>query len=513
MKIKVVSGPPGCGKTWALLSEMIEHPGRYILASPRIDLIKEREHDLKTLAAASKASPLIRMIYSGQSRPRPVPERIVEAIDKHQNDEHVILLITHEGMMSADLDNLAGWHVKIDEMPLAVVTDNMRVQAGAVYFEQTYELDPVTGTKWSKLKVRDDGPGTRSVLRDDLMKTLGTLDKRARSAQGIYADVQDWADLRLRGRTLQWWSVWTPLQLQTADSVTIAGASYHHSILAKVIEALYPGQIEIEEVHITGRPRQPRRVLIHYFTQAHRGASTFWEGKGKGKGHECLAKVCRNLEKQPIGFWSGNEVVTDYFYERLSGDMVAPKAEGTNSLMHHKSCAFIYSSKPLESDKPLINVFGLNKEEIERAREVEDVIQFVFRGDLRNPDATGDYNVYLYDRYQAEALAAYLTEHGLGMVELVPVEEAGLLDMQRPGRGRPPSEPDDPRSLEERKDQKRADDAARQKRQRDRKKEEKIRNGTYQPPGPPKKVRHEPPVICGSPTTPPPSPDNPVQPQ
>jgi hypothetical protein len=508
MKIKVVSGPPGCGKTWALLSEMIEHPSRYILVSPRINLIEERKRDLTLIEMGCKSSPILRVIYSDKSRPRPVPERIIEAIEKHQDDEHVILLVTHEGLMTTDFDNLAGWHVKIDEMPLAVVTDKMRVQAGAVYFEQTYELDPVAGTKWSKLKVRDDAPGTRSVLRDDLMKTLGMLDKRARSPQGVYVDVHDWADLRLRGRALQWWSVWTPLQLQTADSVTIAGASYHHSILAKVIEALYPGQIEIEEVHITGRPRQPRRVLIHYFKQAHRGASTFWEDKGR----DCLVHVCKYLEKQQIGYWSGNKVVTGYFHGRLSGDMVSPKAEGTNSLMHHKSCAFIYSSKALESDKPLINVFGLSLEEIERAREIEDVIQFVFRGDLRNPDATGDYDVYLYDRDQAEALAAYLTEHGLGMVELVPVEEAGLLDMQRHGRGRPRSEPDDPRSLEERQKQKQAKDAARQKRQRDRKKEEKIRDGTYRPPGPPKKVRQETPIISGSPITPPPSPSSPVQP-
>jgi hypothetical protein len=358
MKIKVLSGPPGCGKTWALLSEMIDRPGRYILASPRISLIKEREHDLKTLAAASEASPLVRMIYSGQSRPRPVPERIVEAIEKHQDDEHVILLVAHEGLMTTDLDNLAGWHVKIDEMPLAVVTDKMRVQAGAVYFEQTYELDPVPGTKWSKLQVRDDAPGTRSVLRDDLVKTLGMLAKRARTAHGVYVDVQDWADLRLRGRTLQWWSAWTPLQLQTAESVTIAGASYHHSILAKVIEALYPGQIEIEDVHVAGRPRQPRRVLIHYFTQAHRGASTFWEGKGR----DYLAKVSRYLEKVSLGYWSGNKVVTHYFHGRLSGEKVSPKAEGTNSLMHHKSCAFIYSSKELLSDAPLIDMFGLNRE-------------------------------------------------------------------------------------------------------------------------------------------------------
>jgi hypothetical protein len=485
---------------------MINRPGRYILASPRINLIKERECDLKTLAGASEASPLIRMIYSGHSRPRPVPERIVEAIDKHRHDEHVILLITHEGMMSADLDNLAGWHVKIDEMPLAVLAGKMGVEAGASYFKQSFALDPIPGTPWSRLQVRDDAPGTRSVLHDDLLGNLVPLDKRARTAQGVYVDVQDWADLRLRGRKLHWWSVWTPLQLQTADSVTIAGASYHHSIFAKVIEALYPGQIKIEDVHVAGRPRQPRQVMISYFTQAHRGSSSFWKAKGKGKGRECLAKVCRYLEEQPIGYWSGNEVVTDYCYERLLGEMVSPKAEGTNSLMHHKSCAFIYSSKALPDDEPLIKVFGLNKEEIERAREIEDVLQFVFRGELRNPDATGDYNVYLYDRYQAEALAAYLTEHGLGTVELVPIEEAGLLSIRRPGRGRPSSKPDDPRSRDEYLKEKQAKDAARQKRKRDRDKEEKIRAGTYQPPGAPKKVRQEQPIISGSPITPPPSP-------
>ena len=51
--------------------------------------------------------------------------------------------------------------------------------------------------------------------------------------------------------------------------------------------------------------------------------------------------------------------------------------------------------------------------------------------------------------------------------------------MSRPGRGRPPSEPDDPRSLEERQKQKRVKDAERQQRKRGRDKEEKIATGTY----------------------------------
>jgi hypothetical protein len=155
--------------------------------------------------------------------------------------------------------------------------------------------------------------------------------------------------------------------------------------------------------------------------------------------------------------------------------------------MHHTSCAYIYSSKALPSDKPLIDVFGLSREDIERAREIEDIIQFVGRGDLRNPDSGEDYHAYLYDLYQAQALADYLTEHGFGTVDLVPVEEAGLLDMRRPGRGRPSSEPEDPRSREEREAQKKANDAERQRRRQDRLRKEKQDAGTYRGPGRPPK--------------------------
>jgi hypothetical protein len=277
----------------------------------------------------------------------------------------------------------------------------------------------------------------------------------------------------------------------TLTVITITGMSDHDRVEPPIT--------------IPGMRSQPRRVLIHYFTQAHREASTFWEDKGR----DCLLNVCKHLEKQPIGYWSGNKVVTGYFHGRLSGDMVSPKAEGTNSLMHYKSCAFIYSSKELQSDAPLIDMFGLNREEIERAREIEDIIQFVCRGDLRNPNSTGDYSVYLYDRYQAEALAAYLTEHGLGTVELIPVEEAGLLDMSRPGRGRPPSEPEDLRSKEERLKQTQASDAERQQRKRDKDKAEEERQGIYRrKPGRPTKASQEA-TTCDLPVTPPLSPNGP----
>jgi hypothetical protein len=485
MKLKIKSGLPGCGKTTDILVEMIEIPGRYIFALPRIDLITEQKRDLVIKSQDSPTRPVIRAIHSSPSRRVPVFRQITEAIVEHRDHEHVILLISHEGMMGADLSDLAGWHVRIDEVPAAVLTDKVRAEAGVIYLRETYALDPIPGTNWSRLRVRDEAPGTKKILRDDVLKGLVSLDKRVRSAHGVYVDVQDWADLRERGRRLQWWSVWTPLQLRTAESVMIAGASYHHSLLARVTEALYPGQIKVEEVHIVGQPRQPRRVFIHYFTHGHRGSSIFWQDKGR----PCLVMLCRYLEPIPLGFWSGNKVVREYFFGRLAGEMVQPKTEGTNSLMQHTSCAFIYSAKMLPSDQPLIDLFELSREEIERARETEDVIQFAWRGDLRNPASSDDYHIHLYDRHQAEALAQYLIEQEVGTIELVPVEEAGLLGMQRPGRGRPSLEPEDPRGCEERRIERQAKDRERQKRKRDREREQKLSSGTYQGRGRPRKER------------------------
>ncbi|MCG7391972.1 hypothetical protein MHY87_03530 [Microvirga sp. ACRRW] len=483
MKLKLSTGTPGCGKTTRLHKEIIANPGRYILSCPRINLIEEQERNLNSMIRVSQTKPIILSVHGKGSQKAPVLRRIAEAIAKYRYEDHVILLITHEGMMNADMSDLSGWHVKIDEVPNAVVTDKICAEASAVYLQKSYGLDPIADTNWSRLLVHDDTPITRKVMRDDVLNDLVTLDKRARSAHGVYVDVQNWADLQERGRRLQWWSVWTPLQLESAESVTIVGASYHHSVLAKVTDAFYPGAIEIEEVRLVGQPRKARRVFVHYFTRGHRGSSTFWQTKGRGH----VVRVCRHLEKVLLGYWSGNKVITDYCFGRLSGQQVPPKTEGTNDLMHHTTCAFIYSAKMLASDQPLIDLFGLSPEDIERAREIEDIIQFIYRGDLRNAASSEDYHIYLYDLYQAEALEQYLMDQQIDEIVLVPVEEAGLLDVRRLGRGRPSSEAEDSRSREERLAEQRQKDRERQKRKRDRKKEQKLRAGVYRGPGRPKK--------------------------
>lgn len=50
MKIDVYDWPCGFGKTTAVIQKMLESPGRYLLAVPRLDDITERHADITRMA-------------------------------------------------------------------------------------------------------------------------------------------------------------------------------------------------------------------------------------------------------------------------------------------------------------------------------------------------------------------------------------------------------------------------------------------------------------------------------
>jgi hypothetical protein len=474
---------PGSGKTTKIIDGMAIRRGRYIFATSRIDLINERMDDLQRQAATAGTKPTIRAIHRKADNRLPVLVEIEDAASLHQHEEHVIVFITHEGMMGANLDGFAGWHIYIDENPAAVASDAFTVPATATYLEAAYDLVPLDGTKWSRLVLKSDAPNPAAIINDEFLKGLATFDKRARSSQGVYVDTDNWSKVKGSVRPLKSWSAWTPDELAAFESVTIAGAGYFHSIGYKATQAWFPDKVCFEAEEVIAPERACPRVLIHYFTQ-HRGSTTFW----KGKGLPCLLRVIDHLKQVPnLGYCATNTDIRPYFVgARLSGEMVSPRQEGTNALMHHTSCALIYSSKAVPADGPSLEVFGLTKQDVERAREIEDIIQFVLRGALRRPDFDGEYKVYLYDLHQAEALAAYLEQEGIASVEFVPVEEAGIMDVEREKPGRKRVELDESSKAE--RDQRRRDaDRTRKARDRAAENEEKRRAGTLRPPGRPAK--------------------------
>ena len=105
MKIEVLTGRPGAGKTSEMIDEMTRVPGRYLFTSPAIHLMPERIRALRERAATAGTNPVIREVHSkallggigGNVR-----RQLADAPDLHADDGHVILLAMHEGMMNAD---------------------------------------------------------------------------------------------------------------------------------------------------------------------------------------------------------------------------------------------------------------------------------------------------------------------------------------------------------------------------------------------------------------------------
>jgi hypothetical protein len=188
-----------------------------------------------------------------------------------------------------------------------------------------------------------------------------------------------------------------------------------------------------------------------------------------------------------VGYYSSNQEIQLVFRNRFPGQECDPKLAGTNELIEHTSCLLIYSNKARHEDQVLLDLLSLDRAVIRRTREFEDVRQFILRGAIRRPDYDGTYDIYVYDLAQAEDLKQYLTASGItDRVELVPVHEAGIMDVERPGSKRDNT---CPQSVPLSADVRRKLDAERKREVRARDKAEAIANGTYRGRGAPKKLR------------------------
>jgi hypothetical protein len=499
IRVEVLVGPPGCGKTNEMLVEMTSVTGRYVFALPTTDLIDEKLTDLYREAGKSGTEPVIRTIHSrvtGRGS-LSVSREIADAVEEYSSLSHVILIVTHEGMMATDFacTAMAPWHMRVDEVPSATVAGEFRVPSASRFFEAAYDLTPVEGTEWYRVSLSGDAPTVADIMADDLVKGLAAFHKRAKSPHGVFVDIADWRDARQRGRAVRWWSAWTPAEFAPFASSVIAASGFFHSLTCLATKKWFGDEVDFvrREVSGTTRRRKPQ-VRILYFTQGHRSSTEWWfpsDPKKSRAGKQCIVAACRYLEGvSDLGYWSGNEAVVSYFEGRLRGEQVRPRVAGSNKYRDLTSCAFIYSSKARPEDIVLLDVFGLTRDEVERAREQEDIWQFVMRGAIRMAEFDGIYSIYLYDHWQAETLGRMLREEGItDEVTLEPLVEAGILDVERPKPGPKPGAKaaGSAKSFEEREAERRDADRQRKQRQRDREQAEKAAAGTLRGRGRPKR--------------------------
>jgi hypothetical protein len=487
VKIPILKGPPASQKTRTMLTEVLKFPARYLFACPRVDLIEEQVKFLTDKAAELDISlPEIVSVHAG--RRASVPRQMDDAAQDFADTHHAIVFVTHEGLRTGDLTKFTGWHAKIDEIPDTIVSGSFKAGAAHRQFAPIYDLVPIGDGNWWRVEPITEALRHNEFLNDTAAKPLAPFHKAVRSRAGVFVDIGDWLDAKGRGREVRWWSLWTPLVLEKFASVEIACAGFQSSLCHHVVKNWFSDRVTFEDRLIGGNmPRAQCEVRIHFFTEGHTGTTAF---RHTSEGRWCLNQVARYLAQVGgVGFWSGNEVVQKYLEHWFPGQRTTPKLAGTNSLIEHTSCAFIYSSKAQSGDSAILEIFGLTKEDIWQAREIEDAMQFVMRGIIRRPEFNGTYDIYVYDRAQAEALAIRLRSAGISQnVVINPTLEAGILDYVRPdSRRSEETEKIDFRSHQERETECRAKNAERRRRSRHKDREEGIAAGTYRPRGRPSK--------------------------
>ena len=432
----IITGAPGTNKTTKQVERMAREPGLYLVANPTVALIAERVGDLQRMADAVGTKPLIIEVHGEVRRSvvRPVARAIADLPRDMKGLCHVIALVTHEGLMSADVSRFVGWHVVVDEVPSSIATGAMRIPATCDYMEAAYDFVD-QGDGWSKIAVRSNAPSFTDLQDDDFLAALVTFHRRAQSNAGVYVDLTDWRDARVKDRKVGWLSVWTLHELEQApfESVTLIGSGIMHSLTYLVSNVIAP--LNITRTHMSTLRTGSPRVVIEYFASAHRGSTAWWSTE---IGEQNLVSIRRYLETQEVGYWTANEKAAPF----LSGlpNKQKPKIAGSNKLINRTSCAIIYSSKALPTDRLLMEAFGITREQIEKAREREDIWQFVWRGALRRRDFMGEYVIRLYDCAQAEALEEQLRECGVTTdIVLRHVSPPGFHDVVRQMQpGRPP---------------------------------------------------------------------------
>lgn len=434
MDITVYAGPPGSRKTLTLLDAIVADPGRHVIAFPRTELIDEQAEYCRQKACELGTRPAIVKHHSKQPGSRgDVGRQIEDTLKAKADQSHVLLMITHASLLELDPDLLRGWHVAFDENPdNSVVSGKFVAAASWSTLHRHFLLKPVAGGRVWQVLEHDDVPmlTRRQIAAEGEGELQRFLTYARNPRRAVFVDTGDWNDAR-SGRKVGWWSIWTPLVLDQCASVTFTAAAFFGSLPYRATQwlagdALAPKRIDLGDDAL----RAHARVRVHYYTP-HAGSTEWWKTH---EGSKCLVRISEHQARiGSVGYWSCNPQIWTFFCHRFDGVHCKPKQAGTNSLIEHRSCLFIYSSKAQHGDGPIMELLGLDRNDVRRAREFEDVRQFALRGALRRRDFAGDYDVYLYDQAQAEDLAGYLREIGIADVEVVPVEDAGTLEMVRPG--------------------------------------------------------------------------------
>lgn len=459
---------------------MASTPGKWIYAVDRREVMAGRANELREMAGVSGTTPTVRILRSPRDEgdlggTQQVRQQIEIAPTHHASDDHVVVIITHAGLMSADMRTFTGWTAIIDEAPNTLTSGVCRSPALTPWLERAYNLDSATlaGTGWAQVRATSYTPTPAQVSADSTLAAWLDFHRRVVSAgQPVICSLSNWGDAT-DGRVWHWFSAWTFSSLQAFTDVIILANAFRETLAHFISRALEPA-VEFLPLPIPdARTWVQRRAIIGYFTEGHQSGTTFWSSRA---GRDCLGAVARWLAANITAdhVWTSNNAFAPFLSGfGIPGERLAPRQHGANQFRHITKASALYAAKVSPDERQIIEALGLSSAQVVRAREHEDLLQFVLRTSLRVPHDPRPVELYVYDKVQASFLAEALGSSGYIDVKLAAID-IGLLGSAKPRPGRPPIAPVATRTEAERKRDRRSES-----------RNEKIKNGTYRPRGRP----------------------------
>ena len=416
IKVSYWDGRPGAGKTRKMTMKMATVPGKWIYAVDRNDVFDEREELIRSFW--NRKNPKVVQINCVTSND--VRKGIREAAQEYKEEEHVVLIVTHAGLLMSDLSGFHGWSLVIDENINVWQLREVNTKMSSHMLKQDLKIVKRKKDKFNRIMLK--GTANINDVKDDtyacevaelyIVAKQGTVYCSAAS----FENSDDW----------EWWTIWDFKQLRPFKDVFVVANSFTSSLAYQLMAA---EGITFTAMEFGGPEYEPRTLTIKYFDENNKATASYFETK---KGQDVLKKISKYFSDNPVDIWSCNNDKEKVRYEKLlniPGMKLSPAVAGSNEYMRYTSGAFIYSAKPTTAEVEKLKQFKINREQIVRARETEQIIQFATRLALRNPADKRDCLFYVYDKFQAQALEKYF--NGLSIpLEVVLVHE----DLNIPAR-------------------------------------------------------------------------------
>lgn len=463
---------------------MAQNVGRYVFAIDRREVSAERIGELNRLAAEAGLSPEIRQIFSGANERREgIARQIEEAGQTYFDHPHVILIITHAGMMTAEFDHYDGWDaIIIDEIPSILEHEvHATSPADLPFLRSFYEIEPGPDGSYVRFK----GGFSKSDIERPSTRHWRNFHKLV-VAGGARVSLESWSQT-LNRKAWSAWRVWSFTRLAPFGEVRIMGDAFTETETFHLMER--EGGFTFLPFAI-GEPRAwtRRPVTIRYFSEDVLASGSLF------------GKDWFQLELRKAASWLGSACSADRhlftsnlklgsLFTDVPGTAVSPKQAGTNRWRDCTEATAIYSAKPSPQEIVLFGGMGIDPSIITTSRESYDLKQFVMRTDMRNPDSAQPITIHVVDKHQAEMIGAYLGGAYNGDVTLEWLDlnmafKAPEAQAAKP-RGRPPS--GRAKSKEERQAQK--NEGKRRQRARERAEREARGEGSRRSSGAAERVR------------------------